>query len=121
MEEKKPVPAWVAFENVKLKELRDKEIALSLFYLKEWLDKHEIIFTEGKGGNLVSIPSNILISRKEITKLLLLTKGRLGIQFFNGEIAIYELGSKMDREQSRVSTQNFLDKIKDKNQKPNDR
>ena len=109
MEEKK-IPAWKAFEDAEIRKAKEKEISLALFYIKEWLEKNEIIFTEGKGGNLISIPSNVLISRREMTKLMLMTKARLGIQFFNGEISIYKLGSKMTREESRASTQAFLDK-----------
>lgn len=91
------IPAWKAFENRKLEEEKEKEFKLALFFLKEWLEKHSIAFTENKGGNLVNIHSDALISRKEIVKILLLTKGRLGIQFYQGEIGIYKLFSKIQK------------------------
>ena len=90
-------PAWKAFEDRKLAEEKEKEFSLALFFLKEWLEKHSITFTEGKNGNLINIQADVLISRKEIVKILLLTKGRLGIQFYQGEIGIYKLFSKISR------------------------
>jgi hypothetical protein len=91
------IPAWKAFEDKKIKEDEEKEEKLSLFFLKEYLEKQQIPFTEGELWNLVSIKTSVLISRKEIIKILLLTKGRLGIQFFNGEIGIYKLHTKIKK------------------------
>lgn len=96
-EKEENVPAWKAFEDVKIREQKEKEEKLALLYLIEYLDKNQIVFEKDINGNLINIPSFELISRKEIIKLLLLTKGRLGIQFFNGEIGIYKLHSKISR------------------------
>ena len=90
-------PLWKAFEDKKLQEEREKEEKLALFFLKEWLEKHSIEFTENVKGNLVNISGGKLISRKEITKILILTKGYLGIQFYQGEIAIYKLHTKIQK------------------------
>ena len=91
------ITAWKAFENRKLEEEKEKDLKLALFFLKEWLEKHSIAFEEDKKGNLINISSDVLISRKEIIKILLLTKGRLGIQFHQGEIGIYKLFSKIKK------------------------
>ena len=95
MSEKKPL--WKAFEDKALQEEREREEKLALFFLREWLEKHQITFTENIKGNLINIHSDKLISRKEIIKLLTLTKGYLGIQFYQGEIAIYKLHSKIPK------------------------
>lgn len=92
-EDKKPL--WKAFQDKKLQEEREQNEKVALFLLKEWLEKHSIEFTENIKGNLINISGDKLISRKEITKLLILTKGYLGIQFYQGEIAIYKLHSKI--------------------------
>jgi len=88
---------WKAFQDKKLQEEKEKEEKLALFFLKEWLEKHSITFTENEKGNLININSDQLISRKEIVKLLTLTKGNLGIQFFQGQISIYKLFSKIEK------------------------
>ena len=90
-------PTWKAFEDKKLQEEREQNEKAALFLLKEWLEKHSIEFTENTKGNLINIPGDKLISRREITKLLILTKGNLGIQFYQGEIAIYKLHSKIEK------------------------
>ena len=90
-------PLWKAYEDKKLQEERDKEEKLALFFLKEWLEKHKIPFIENTKGNLININSGQLISRREIIKLLTLTKGYLGIQFYQGEIGIYKLHSKIEK------------------------
>lgn len=88
---------WKAFQDKKLQEEKEKEEKLALFFLKEWLEKHSITFTENEKSNLININSDQLISRKEIVKLLTLTKGNLGIQFFQGQIGIYKLHSKIEK------------------------
>lgn len=90
-------PLWKAYEDKKLQEEREKEEKLALFFLKEWLEKHSITFTENTKGNLINIHSDQLISRREMIKLLTLTKGYLGIQFYQGEIGIYRLHSKIEK------------------------
>ena len=97
MEEKKQVPAWKAFEDAELAKEKEKNEKLALFYLLEYLDKNKIVFYLNKDGNLVNISCASLISRKEIVKILLLTKGYLGIQILNGEIGIYNLYTKINR------------------------
>ena len=87
MTEKQPL--W------KLQEQRDKDTVAAIFILKEWLKKQTIPFTENQHGNLINISGDQLLSRKEIVKLLLLTKGWLGIQFYQGVIGIYKLHSKI--------------------------
>lgn len=94
-EDKKPL--WKAFEDKALQEEKEKEEKLALFFLKEWLEKHSISFTENTKGNLINIHSDQLISRKEISKLLILTKGNLGIQFYQGEVGIYTLFTKIEK------------------------
>lgn len=90
-------PLWKAFEDKRLQEEREKEEKLALFFLKEWLEKQRILFAENTKGNLINIQSDQLISRREIIKLLTLTKGYLGIQFYQGEVGIYRLHSKIEK------------------------
>ena len=99
MTEKKPL--WKAFEDKRLAEEREKEQKLALFFLKEWMEKNGwkagVEFTENTKGNLINIHSYQLVSRKEIIKILTITKGYLGIQFFQGEIGIYSLYTKIEK------------------------
>lgn len=93
MEEKTAIGKY--FEDIRIQEEKDKNEKLALFFLKEWLKKQEIPFTENTKGNLVNIGSDQLLSRSEIVKILLLTKNWLGIQFYQGEVGIYKLFSKI--------------------------
>ena len=95
MEDKEPL--WKAYENKEHQEQKEKEEKIALFLLKEWLEKHSIEFTENVKGNLINIHGDQLISRKEIAKLLLLTQNYLGIQFYQGEVAIYKLHTKIKK------------------------
>lgn len=90
-------PNWKAFEDKRIQEEKEQNQKLALFFVKEWLEKHQFTFTENIKGNLINIHSDQLISRKEIVKLLTLTKGNLGIQFYQGEIGIYQLFTKIPK------------------------